>query len=108
MRLSATSRPSSSSRARHTTPKPPAPRRSSKAAAPQPAVARPGSEPPRPRRPSQGTLALDQHTVMVRRRVAAGIGVVLLIVTILIVNGCLKNEKQKALRNYNRDAGQIV
>jgi hypothetical protein len=63
---------------------------------------------PQPRRPSEGTLPLDQHTVMVRRRVAAGIGVVLLIVIILIVNGCLKSEKQQALRDYNRNVAQIA
>jgi hypothetical protein len=53
-------------------------------------------------------LPLDQHTVMVRRRVAAGIGVVLLIVIILVVNSCLKSEKQQALRDYNRNAGDIA
>jgi hypothetical protein len=63
---------------------------------------------PQPRRPTHGTLPLDQHTVMVRRRVAAGLGVVLLIVIILIVNGCLKSEKTQALKDYNRSAGQIV
>jgi hypothetical protein len=45
---------------------------------------------------------------MVRRRVAAGIGVVLLIVIILIINGCLKSQKQQSLKNYNRDVGQIA
>ena len=45
---------------------------------------------------------------MVRRRVAAGIGVVLLILIILIVNGCLKSEKRQALKDYNRSAGQIA
>jgi hypothetical protein len=63
---------------------------------------------PAPRRPSQGTLPLDQHTVIVRRRVAAGVGVVLLIVIILVVNSCLKSEAQQALRDYNRNAGQIA
>jgi hypothetical protein len=45
---------------------------------------------------------------MVRRRVAAGVGVLLLILIILIVNSCLKSEKQQALRDYNRNAGQIA
>jgi len=45
---------------------------------------------------------------MVRRRVAAGIAVALLIVIVLIVNGCLKSQKQQALQNYNRDVGQIA
>jgi hypothetical protein len=45
---------------------------------------------------------------MVRRRVAVGVGVVLLIVIILIVNGCLKSEKQQALKDYNRNVSQIA
>jgi hypothetical protein len=45
---------------------------------------------------------------MVRRRVAAGVGVVLLIVIILIVNGCLKSQKQQALKDYNRNVSQIA
>ena len=45
----------------------------------------------------EGSLPLDQHTLMVRRRVAAGVGVVLLIVIVLIVNGCLKSQKTQAL-----------
>jgi hypothetical protein len=45
---------------------------------------------------------------MVRRRAAVGIGVVLLILIILLINGCLNSEKEQALKNYNRDAGQIA
>jgi hypothetical protein len=45
---------------------------------------------------------------MVRRRVAAGIGVVLLIAIVLIVNSCLKSEKQQALKNYNQSVSQIA
>jgi hypothetical protein len=45
---------------------------------------------------------------MVRRRVAAGIGVLLLIAIVLIVNGCLKSEKQQALKNYNRSVSQLA
>jgi hypothetical protein len=64
---------------------------------------------PRPRRPqSAGDIGPDQHTVMMRRRWAAGIGVVLLIVIVLIINGCLKSEKQQALKDYNRNVGQLV
>jgi hypothetical protein len=70
------------------------------------AAAPPGR--PQPRRPSQGTLPLDQHTVIVRRRAAAGIGVVLLIAIIFGINSCLKSEAQQALRDYNRNAGQIA
>lgn len=51
---------------------------------------------------------MDHHTVMVRRRVAAGVAVVVLIVIVLIVNGVLKSQKQQSLKNYNRDVGQIA
>jgi hypothetical protein len=87
------------------------PRPSSTAARPRAGTEPPAGSPgerPRPRRPASGTLALDQRSVMMRRRVAAGAGVVLLIVIILLINGCLNTEKTQALKNYNRDAGQIV
>ncbi len=45
---------------------------------------------------------------MVRRRVAAGIGVALLIVIVLVVNGCLRSQRQQALRDYNRNVSQIA
>jgi hypothetical protein len=45
---------------------------------------------------------------MVRRRVAAGVAVVLLIVIVLLVNGCLKSQKQQALKDYNRDVSQLA
>jgi hypothetical protein len=65
---------------------------------------------PRPRRPQQssGSLPLDQHTLMVRRRVAAGVGVVLLIVVVLLVNGCLKGQKTQELKDYNHEVSTIA
>jgi len=45
---------------------------------------------------------------MVRRRVAAGVAVVLLIVIVLVINGCLKGEKQQSLKNYNRDVNALA
>ncbi len=45
---------------------------------------------------------------MVRRRVAAGVGVVLLIAIVLIVNGCLKSQKQQALKDYNQNVGRLA
>ncbi len=64
---------------------------------------------PRPRspQPGGGTRALDEHTLMVRRRVAAGVGVVLLIVIVLIINGCLKSQKTQALKEYAHDVSRI-
>jgi hypothetical protein len=45
---------------------------------------------------------------MVRRRWAAGVGVVLLIVIVLLINGCLKNEKQQSLKTYNREVSALA
>jgi hypothetical protein len=45
---------------------------------------------------------------MVRRRVAAGVGVVVLIAIVLLIDGCLKSGTEEALRTYNREAGQLV
>ena len=87
-----------------TAPRPPA-------RAPRPPGAAGGREQrPRPRsaQPGDGPLPADQHTLMVRRRVAVGVGVVLLIVIILIVNGCLKSQKQQGLKDYNRNVSQIA
>lgn len=46
--------------------------------------------------------------MMVRRRIAAGVGVVLLILIVLLVNGCLKRGKQQALETYNQDVSQLA
>jgi hypothetical protein len=45
---------------------------------------------------------------MVRRRVAAGVAVALLIVIVLIVNGCVKSEKTQALKTYNQDVSRLT
>jgi hypothetical protein len=69
---------------------------------------------PQPRRPQRagvgggGAHPIDHHTMLVRRRIAAGIGVVLLIAIVLIVNGCLKRGKQQGLENYNQNVNQIA
>jgi hypothetical protein len=46
--------------------------------------------------------------MMVRRRIAAGVGVVVLILVVLLIDGCLKSGKEEALKKYNREAGQLV
>ncbi len=55
-----------------------------------------------------GARALDQHTLMVRRRIAAGVGVVLLIVIVLGINSCLNGRKQSALKEYNEHVSQLA
>ncbi|HXM86266.1 MAG TPA: hypothetical protein VN889_01405 [Solirubrobacteraceae bacterium] len=65
---------------------------------------------PSPRRPqrARGSLPIDQHTLMVRRRIAFGVGIVLLIVIVLLVNGCLKGQKSQELKDYNREVSTVA
>lgn len=65
---------------------------------------------PRPRRPqpigSHGPK--DKHALMMRRRIAAGAGVVALIAIVLIVSAIVKGQKTSALEQYNHDVGQLA
>lgn len=45
---------------------------------------------------------------MVRRRVAAGVAVVLVVVLALLIDGCLKNGKLQSLKDYNRSVSQLA
>jgi hypothetical protein len=45
---------------------------------------------------------------MVRRRVAAGAAVVLLVIVVLVINGCLKSQKQQSLKDYNHAVSEIA
>jgi len=68
--------------------------------------------PPRPRpraaqRPRAHTQT-DQHTLMVRRRIAFGAGLALIILVILLISGCLKSEKHQALETYNQNISRII
>jgi hypothetical protein len=70
-----------------------------------------GGRAPNPRRPQRPAAAVghaDRHTMMVRRRIAAGVAVVALIVIVLLVNGCLKSGKEEALKKYNHEVGLLV
>jgi hypothetical protein len=53
-------------------------------------------------------MEADQQTLMVRRLIAAGVAIVLIIVVVLLVSGCLKSEKQQALKSYNREVGVLA
>jgi hypothetical protein len=50
----------------------------------------------------------DPQQLLVRRLVAAGIGVVVVIVLVLGVKGCLNGRKAQALKDYNRDVASLV
>ncbi len=45
---------------------------------------------------------------MVRRAVAAGIGLLVLVLLVVGVRGCLNNRKEQALKDYNRDVASLV
>jgi hypothetical protein len=45
---------------------------------------------------------------MVRRLVAVGAGLVLLIVIVLVINSCVKSEAQQGLKSYNREVGEVA
>jgi hypothetical protein len=45
---------------------------------------------------------------MVRRLVAAGVAIVVVIVLALVINGCVKSEKRESLTNFNRDVNQLA
>lgn len=65
---------------------------------------------PRPRRPQAAGHAAgyDQHTLMVRRRIAAGGALVFVIIIVLVINGCLKSQKQQSLKDYNRQVSALA
>ena len=82
-----------------------------------------GDEPPtrsaRPRRPAQprggtarsraaGGGPSDPQQLMLRRALALGAGVVVLILLVFGVKGCLDSRTENAMKNYNRDVNTVV
>jgi hypothetical protein len=74
-----------------------------------------GDEPARPARPrsQQSTGAAppasrDQQTLMVRRGVAAGVVLLVLILLVVGIRGCLNSQKKQSLKDYNRNVGALV
>jgi hypothetical protein len=64
---------------------------------------------PRPRRarPAGGGVATDSQTLMIRRAVAVGFGVLLLVLLVIAVKSCRNNAHENALRDYNRQLSAI-
>jgi hypothetical protein len=60
------------------------------------------------RRPSRTGAMADRQTLLVRRAVAAGAGLVLLILIVLLINGCLNSQKRTAMRNYSENVTTLV
>jgi hypothetical protein len=69
-------------------------------------------DPPRPprrsRRPTGGDGPTDQQTLLARRAIALGVGLVVFILLVLVVKGCLDSRKETALKDYNRNVGSLM
>lgn len=65
---------------------------------------------PRPRRgrPAGGVAAADSQTLLVRRLVAGGLGLVVLILLLFVIKSCRDSAADTALKNYNNDVSTIA
>jgi hypothetical protein len=61
---------------------------------------RPATVPPGP--------PVDQQTLLVRRGVALGLGVLLVILLALGIKGCLNSRKERSLKDYNREVYALI
>jgi len=50
----------------------------------------------------------DPQQLLVRRAVAAGVGLLVLVLLVVGIRGCLSNRKEQALKDYNRDVATLV
>lgn len=71
-------------------------------------VSSPPRRPAAPRRAPAGGGPPDRQTARTRQAVAIGIGVVLIILVVLGINSCLDSRRERALKDYTREAGAIV
>jgi hypothetical protein len=64
----------------------------------------------RPRKPvtSGAGPGTDPQQLLVRRLVAAGVGLVVIIVLVFSIQGCLDSRTKQALKDYNRDVAGLV
>ena len=65
---------------------------------------------PRPRRPrpaAAGATGGDQ-SILVRRAVALGVGLLILVLLVVAVNSCRTSAKKNALKDYNRSVAALV
>jgi hypothetical protein len=64
----------------------------------------------RPRKPvtSGAGPGTDPQQLLVRRLVAAGVGLVVIIVLVFSIQGCLDSRNKQALKDYNRDVAGLV
>jgi len=64
----------------------------------------------RPRSPAPAAVgpASDPQQLLVRRVVAAGVGLLVVVLLVLGVRGCLNSRKEQSLKDYNRDVGGLI
>ena len=67
----------------------------------------PDTRPPKRRRRSR-TATIDRQTLMVRRTVAVGVGVLLIVLVILGIRGCLNAQKRQSYKDYARNSADLV
>jgi len=60
------------------------------------------------RRPPPGGPGVDQQTLWVRRGIAVGVGVLVVVLLVFGVRGCVSARKKQAFRNYNRDVTSLL
>jgi hypothetical protein len=65
-------------------------------------------EPARPSRRGGGTATADQQTLLVRRSLALGAGLLVLILLVLGVRGCVNARQERAMKDYVRDVSDLV
>src|SRR3954453_20267623 len=64
---------------------------------------------PRPRRAAPaGGLDVDPQTLWVRRGIALGAGLLILIVLFVLVNACQDSRRKNSMRDYNRESAALV
>jgi hypothetical protein len=64
-------------------------------------------EPVRRRRPADGP-SVDRQTLLVRRTIAGGAGLLVLILLLFAFRGCLDARKERAIKDYDRDAAALL
>jgi hypothetical protein len=50
----------------------------------------------------------DQQTLLIRRGVAAGVALLIIILLVVGIRGCLNSQRNDALRNYNRGVAALI
>jgi hypothetical protein len=65
---------------------------------------------PRPRRgrPAGGVATADSQTLLVRRLIAGGLAVLVLVLLVVAVKACRDSQTESALKDYNREVSTIA